>query len=90
MKWYKIIFDKLKFLIGKIVTKFKRGSKNQPYPQAVAEFNPDTNEITGIKYFIVLNGKGEVLNTPLFSTIEEAEAWIENYLIEQSKNNTPN
>lgn len=89
MKWLNKIWYKIKFLIGKILTKFRFGSNHKPRAKIVVDYDLETNEIIGLPYYIIVNHNGETLNSPIFSTLEEANAWIEKYLIEQEKLNTP-
>ena len=85
MKWVK----KLIYFLRKFMTKFGFGSKNKPYARVVIEIDPITKEQIGQPYYIIFNSKGETLNSPVFFTLEEAENWIDEYLIEQSKDINP-
>lgn len=86
MKWLKVFFNWLKILTGKIVGKFNLGNNNKPRSKAVIDIDPVTNKAIGDPYFIIINGKGQTLEAPYFTTQEEADAWIENYLIDLNSN----
>lgn len=90
--WDKICCYSRKFInyFWILMSKIPFGSKHKPRAVAIVEYDTETKQPIGEPFFIIRNSNGEYMNAPGFSTLKEAEAWIENYLLEEEQKLKPN